>query len=50
MKDAKSTAPEFTLGEIFGGSFWFVATEFVTLAILIAFPQIILILPKLMFT
>jgi TRAP-type mannitol/chloroaromatic compound transport system permease large subunit len=37
-----------TLGTVFRGTFWFLAMDIVTLAIIIAFPQIVLWLPSLM--
>ena len=37
-----------TLGTVFRGTFWFLAMDIVTLALIIAFPQIVLWLPSLM--
>ena len=37
-----------TLGTVFRGTFWFLAMDVVTLALIIAFPQIVLWLPSLM--
>lgn len=45
----KSTAPEFSLKEIFGGIWWFLQVEVVTLILLMSFPQIATWLPSLMF-
>jgi tripartite ATP-independent transporter DctM subunit len=44
----KSIAPDFSMGDIFGGVTWFVAADICTLILLIVFPQITLLLPNLM--
>ncbi len=44
----KAVYPKATLGEIIRGSMWFVAMDFVVIAILFAFPQIATWLPSLM--
>lgn len=45
----KSTAPEFSLKEIFGGIWWFLQVELVTLVLLMSFPELATWLPSLMF-
>lgn len=45
----KSTAPEFSLSEIFRGIWWFLQVELVTLVLLMAFPGLVTWLPGLMF-
>jgi len=44
----RAVYPKATLGEIIRGSMWFVAMDFVVIAILFAFPQIATWLPSLM--
>jgi len=44
----KGIAPEFSMRDIFGGVTWFVVTDTCTLALLILFPHITLLLPNLM--
>ena len=44
----KGVAPYISMGDIFRGCGWFVATDIVNLAILLAFPQIILLIPETM--
>ena len=45
----KSVAPDFTFREIFGGIWWFIQVEIITLAILFSFPELTTFLPDLMF-
>ena len=45
----KSVAPEFSLRDIFGGIWWFLQVELVTLVLLIAFPTLATWLPGLAF-
>lgn len=45
----KSVAPDYTLGEIYRGIWWFLQVEIVVLAILFAFPILSLFLPNLMY-
>ena len=45
----KSVVPSFSLREIFGGIWWFLQVELITLALLIAFPWLALWLPSLAF-
>ncbi len=42
--------PDVSMGDIFRGCGWFVAVDLVNVAILIAFPAIILFLPQTMIT
>ena len=44
----KGIAPDFSMGDIFGGVIWFVVTDICTLTLLIFFPQMSLLLPSLM--
>ena len=44
----KGVAPDIPLGNIFRGCGWFVAVDLVNLAILVAFPGIILLIPEAM--
>ena len=44
----KLVLPEFSLEEIFRGSIWFLMTDMVIVALLVAFPQISLLLPSMM--
>ena len=44
----KGVAPDFSMGDIFRGCGWFVMVDLVNVAILIAFPAIILFLPETM--
>jgi tripartite ATP-independent transporter DctM subunit len=44
----KGIAPDFSMGDIFGGVIWFVVADTCTLALLILFPQITLLLPNMM--
>lgn len=46
---AKGVAPHIPLERIFGGIFWFFIVDLITIAILVAFPDIIMFLPDLMF-
>jgi len=46
---AKGVAPHIPLETIFRGIFWFFLMDLVTIAILVAFPEIILFLPNVMF-
>ena len=45
----KSVVPSFTLREIFGGIWWFLQVEFITLILLLAFPLLATWLPGLAF-
>ena len=45
----KIVLPDFSLGEIFKGASWFLAAEAVVMALLIAFPVLILWLPHFMY-
>ncbi|MBL7211083.1 MAG: TRAP transporter large permease [Desulfobacteraceae bacterium] len=45
----KNVVPDFSMGEIFGGIWWFLQVEIVTMIILMFFPQISLWLPGVMF-
>ena len=45
----KSVAPDFTFREIFGGIWWFIQVEIITLAILFSFPELTTFLPDMMF-
>lgn len=45
----KTLRPDFSYGEVFRGAMWFLAAEAVVMALLIAFPQITLLLPRLMY-
>jgi C4-dicarboxylate transporter DctM subunit len=45
----KSVCPEFSLQEIFGGIWWFLQVEFITLVILVLFPGISTWLPSIVF-
>lgn len=44
----KGVAPNISMGDIFRGCGWFVLVDIANVAILIAFPQIILFLPETM--
>lgn len=44
----KGVAPQISMGDIFKGCGWFVFVDLINVAILIAFPQIILFLPETM--
>jgi len=44
----KGIAPDFSMGDIFGGVLWFVVADICTLTMLILFPQIALFLPNMM--
>ena len=41
-------APNISMGDIFRGCGWFVVVDLINVAILIAFPQIILLIPESM--
>jgi C4-dicarboxylate transporter DctM subunit len=45
----KIVRPDFELGEIFRGAIWFLGAEAITMVLLVAFPQISLLLPGLMY-
>jgi C4-dicarboxylate transporter, DctM subunit len=47
---AKGVAPHIPLEVIFRGIFWFFIVDLITIAILVAFPDIILFLPDLMYS
>jgi len=44
----RGVAPQVSMGDMFRGCGWFVAVDLVNVAILIMFPQIILIIPETM--
>jgi TRAP-type C4-dicarboxylate transport system permease large subunit len=44
----KGVAPEIPIGNIFRGCGWFVVVDLVNVAILVAFPAIILLIPNAM--
>ncbi len=44
----KGVAPDISMGDIFRGCGWFVVVDIINVAILIAFPQIILFIPEAM--
>jgi C4-dicarboxylate transporter, DctM subunit len=46
---AKGVAPHIPLETIFRGIFWFFIVDIITIAVLVAFPDIILFLPDMMF-
>jgi TRAP-type C4-dicarboxylate transport system permease large subunit len=45
----KGVAPDVKMGDMFRGCGWFVGVDLVNVAILLAFPQIILFIPETMF-
>jgi len=45
----KVVRPDLELGEIFRGSIWFLSAEAIVMTLLVAFPQISLVLPSLMY-
>jgi len=44
----KGVAKDISMGDIFRGCGWFVFVDIINVAILLAFPQIILVLPQTM--
>jgi TRAP-type C4-dicarboxylate transport system permease large subunit len=44
----KAIAPDFSMGDIFRGVFWFVIADLCTLTLLILYPSLTLLLPNLM--
>lgn len=45
----KTLRPDFSYSEVFRGAMWFLSAEAVVMTLLIAFPQISLLLPRLMY-
>jgi TRAP-type C4-dicarboxylate transport system permease large subunit len=45
----KGVAPHVKMGDMFRGCGWFVGVDLINVAILLAFPQIILFIPETMF-
>jgi len=45
----KTLRPDFSYSEVFRGALWFLSAEAVVMALLIAFPQITLLMPRLMY-
>jgi C4-dicarboxylate transporter DctM subunit len=44
----KGVAPRVSMGDMFRGCGWFVATDIFNVAVLLTFPQIILLIPSTM--